>query len=87
MRKGRLLAAAVAGIACGLALIAVAHSLPGAGAIPGESTAGEERERRDGDFLSFAFTLRGGTGTADRPGNLLSRIGVAGRSAQGRIIH
>jgi murein peptide amidase A len=79
MRRVRLLAAAVTGIAGGVVLIAVAHSLPGAEAEPQASPRH--------DFLSFAFTPRGGTGTAEQPGNLLSRIGVAGRSAQGRRIY
>jgi murein peptide amidase A len=71
MKRGRLLALAMAGIASGTVLIAVAHSLPGADAEPQASA-------RQG-FLSFALTPR-------RPGNLLSRLGVAGRSARGRKI-
>ena len=81
MTRRRLLALAIAGAAFGVALIAVAHSLPDAGAIPQESTAAEPPQRpaqRDG-FLSFAQTPR-------RPGNLLARRGVAGRSAAGRPI-
>lgn len=59
----------------GILLIATARSQP-------ETTAGEAPASapRAGDgFLAFAHTPR-------RPGNLLARRGVAGRSAQGRPI-
>jgi protein MpaA len=70
MTSRRLLAVALAGIACGVGLIAIARSLPSADA---------ESQRSTGKgFLSFAFTPRRGAG---------SRLGVAGRSAQGRRIY
>jgi murein peptide amidase A len=87
MKHRRPLAVALAGIACGIALIVVADSLPGgAGASPGESTIATvpspnpARPKPAKGFLDFALTPR-------RPGNLLKRIGVAGRSAEGRRIH
>ena len=83
MRRRRALAAALAGIACGVGLIAVAQALPSATA--GEPTplgapAGREHREKPGGFLGFAFTPR-------RPGNVLGRRGVAGRSAEGRPIY
>jgi protein MpaA len=69
--RRRLFGFAIAGGACGIVLIAIAHSLPGAEAEPQASA-------REG-FLSFAQTPR-------RPGNLLARRGVAGHSAAGRPI-
>ena len=79
MRR-RVLHTALAGIALGIGLIAVARALPGAGATLPPSDAGSDRLRlRAGGFLDFAFAPR-------RPGNLLMREGVAGHSAQGRRI-
>jgi protein MpaA len=76
------LSAALVGIACGVALIAVADALPerGAGTTSATSEKGGRREPPgSGGFLAFALTPR-------RPGNVLSRRGVAGRSAKGRRI-
>jgi murein peptide amidase A len=81
MRNRRHLAIAMVGVACGIALIAVAHSLPGAGAIPRARTTAEPREphRPPSRFLAFSQTPR-------RPGNLLARRGLAGHSAAERPI-
>jgi protein MpaA len=83
MRRRRALAAALAGIVCGVGLIVAAHALPSATATEpapvGASADREPRETPDG-FLGFAFTPR-------QPGNLLGRRGVAGRSAGGRPIY
>lgn len=76
MSRQRILSAALAGMATGVFLIAVANALPEPAATP---TAPAAREGTQGKFLAFALTPR-------RPGNLLGRIGVAGRSAQGRPI-
>ncbi len=81
MRRRVFIAATIAA-GCGLALIAVAHSLPGAsGGATAPTPAGEEgaTDRPAGRLLAFARTPR-------RPGNLLERIGVVGRSAAGRPI-
>lgn len=81
MRRRVFIAAAVAAT-CGLSLIAVAHSLPEAGGGTGEPTP-RGRSSAGGktadDFLAFARTPR-------RPGNLLARRDVVGRSAAGRPI-
>jgi protein MpaA len=69
--RRRLFGFAIAGAACGIVLIAVAHSLPGAEAEP--------RASARAGFLSFALTPR-------HPGNLVARRGVAGHSAAGRPI-
>ena len=81
MKHRRPFAVAMGGVACGLALITVAHTLPGAGATPRGSITAERHEQRDrpGGFLDFALTPR-------RPGNLLARRGIAGHSAAERPI-
>lgn len=73
MRR-RLLALSLVGIAAGLVLIGVAHSLPGAGARP-TSPAGP-RPARPAEPSVFSQTVR-------TPG---SRVGTVGRSAEGRPI-
>ena len=74
MKHPRVFAVAIAGVVCGIALIAIAHSLPGAGASPPGTTPGAlENRHPPGGFLSFARTPR-------RAGNLLVRRGVVGSS-------
>jgi protein MpaA len=83
MSRRRLLLAATGTAGCGVILIAVAHSLPAAdgdtevpvGAMP-PATAKRSPTSR---FLAFTRTPR-------RPGNLLARRGLAGRSVAGRPI-
>jgi protein MpaA len=85
VNRRRALTAALVGIACGIALIVVADAVPEEGGMP--TAPDRESQRRDPPsrgtadpkFLAFALTPR-------RPGNLLSRGGVAGRSGQGRQI-
>jgi murein peptide amidase A len=78
--KHRLFAVSIAVLVGGIALIAIARSLPGAGAAPRGPTAPALERRGPGDgFLAF-------TQTARQPGNLLARRGVAGRSATKRPI-
>jgi protein MpaA len=75
-----LVAAMVAG--CGIALIAVGRSLPAASggtASPTPTGAEDKAHRSASPFLAFTRTPR-------RPGNVLSRRGVVGRSAEGRPI-
>jgi murein peptide amidase A len=90
MSRRRILAAALAGMATGIILIAVANALPEPAAIPSapatekmkapqQRTGGAETEGRRGGFLAFAQVPR-------RPGNLLARAGIAGHSASGRPI-
>lgn len=66
----------------GIVLIAIAHSLPAPDA-PASPAAGPSPDRDQaagrGRFLDFALAPR-------RPGNLLMRTGIAGRSAEGRPI-
>jgi protein MpaA len=75
VKHRRLFAVAVSGIVCGVALIAIARSLPGGGASLSGST-GETLEHRSpsAGLLSFSQTPRG-------PGNLLARRDVVGSSA------
>jgi murein peptide amidase A len=80
--RRRLLFAAAIASACGIVLIAVARALPAASGgtaspAPVRQTAADRRPA-DG-FLAFTQTRR-------RPGNLLTRFGIAGHSAQGRRI-
>jgi protein MpaA len=81
MRR-RVLTAATIAAACGLSLIAVAHSLPSTSGGAGEPVPSDKSsasgKTADG-FLAFAETPR-------RPGNLLARRDVVGRSAAGRPI-
>lgn len=82
MNRGRILLAAAIAAACGLTLIAVGRSLPDASGgtaprMPTDRGGAEPRERST--FLAFTRTPR-------RPGNLLARRGLAGRSAEGRPI-
>ncbi len=81
MRRRALIAAAIAA-ACGLGLIAVAHSLPrgigGAGDPIASGKTSASRPAGDG-FLAFARTPR-------RPGNLLARRDIIGHSVAGRPI-
>jgi murein peptide amidase A len=81
MRRRTLLAAAIAA-ACGLGLIAVAHSLSSAssGTNDANPTVRSPASREATDRL-LAFTR-----TPRRPGNLLERVGVVGESADGRPI-
>lgn len=76
----RLLRHAAIAAACGTALIAVARALPTTSAGTASSPLAKHAERAAANrFLDFARTPR-------RPGNMLLRIGAAGRSAQGRRI-
>jgi hypothetical protein len=80
MRRRVFFATAVAA-ACGLGLIAAGRSLPGASgrtAAPLSSSATTGEKAAD-PLLAFTRTPR-------RPGNLLERVGVVGRSAEGRPI-
>jgi protein MpaA len=75
---------AVGAAACGAGLIAAGRLLSGgAGAGDAPIARGGAQHRRDShpraEFLAFAATPR-------RPGNVLARAGLAGRSAQGRPI-
>jgi protein MpaA len=85
MSRRRIFASALAGMLAGALLIAIADALSEPAAIPAapgtQRLAAETAMRVDGraKFLDFALTPR-------RPGNLLSRSGVAGRSARGRQI-
>lgn len=82
MSRRRLLLAAAIAAGCGVVLIAVGRALPAAS---GGLTSPVPTDREDAnhepvaDFLAFSQTPR-------RPGNLLMRVGAAGRSAQGRRI-
>jgi protein MpaA len=81
MRRRIFVAAAIAA-ACGLGLIAAGHSLSGASggsAAPLPSAAATVGRKAADRLLAFTRTPR-------RPGNLLERIGVVGRSADGRPI-
>jgi protein MpaA len=81
MRRRILIAAAIAA-ACGLGLIAVAHSLPNASGGAGDPVAAGKASASGGNvdgLLAFARTPR-------RPGNLLARRDVIGRSVAGRPI-
>jgi len=82
MNRRRLFLAAAAAAGCGVALIAAAHLLPGAGTTPRAAQAGKASHHRvkgrEG-FLDFALTPR-------RPGNLLMREDTVGSSVQGRRI-
>jgi protein MpaA len=76
--RGVSLVAPVAA-ACVVVLVLVVHARPGpkpAAAVPAETTSAP---RPGPGFLGFAQTPR-------RPGNLLERSGIAGRSAGGRPI-
>ncbi len=66
-------------IVIALATLAIVLLIATARSQPPEPRAGELGPRPGGDFLAFSQVPR-------RPGNLLSRIGVAGRSAAGRRI-
>lgn len=82
MSRQRLLHAAAAAAGCGVALIAVARSLPAAGGDTGGPPEAEQvavEQSSESRFLAFTRTPR-------RPGNLLARRGLAGRSAEGRPI-
>lgn len=80
MSRGRILRASAIAAGCGVALIGVARLLPNASGVAapasGEPAAAHKPAN---DFLAFARTPR-------RPGNLVLRVGTAGRSAQGRRI-
>lgn len=81
MRRRVLTAAAIAA-ACGLALIAVGHSLSstsGEAAARIPNTEAGASKKAGGRLLAFTRTPR-------RPGNLLERVGVVGRSAGGKPI-
>jgi murein peptide amidase A len=78
--RRRVPAIALAVVACCLVSVPIGRSLAGAGTSPRQPSGGDPRARpAPGGFLSFALTSR-------RPGNLLGRIGVVGRSAEGRRI-
>jgi protein MpaA len=84
MSRRRALTLAMAAAVCGMALIAIAHSLPesGAGAAPRSrsgSASGIDRSKPPDRFLAFARTPR-------HPGNVLERDGVVGQSTEGRPI-
>jgi protein MpaA len=81
MRHHRFLTVALAGIACGVALIVIARSLPatGTGASAASLRGPAEGLHRPAGLLAFARTPR-------RPGNLLMRVNTVGRSAEGRPI-
>ncbi|HUC08166.1 MAG TPA: M14 family zinc carboxypeptidase [Solirubrobacterales bacterium] len=81
MRRRVFLAAATAAT-CGIGLIAVAHSLSSASdgtSDPNPSERSAASNGAQGRLLAFTRTPR-------RPGNLLERVGVVGRSAAGRPI-
>jgi murein peptide amidase A len=87
MRRRVFVTAAIAA-ACGLGLIAVAHSLPRASGGAGDAspidkssaTGGSAGSKKAADRL-LAFTR-----TPRRPGNLLERVGIVGHSAARRPI-
>lgn len=82
MKRRRLFLAAAVAAVCGVALIAVARSLPAAEGGIAEAVAGTHgatEQATANSFLDFALTPR-------RPGNLLMREDMVGRSAQGRRI-
>lgn len=87
MTRRRLFLVAAAAACCGVALIAVARSLPAADgeinppvAPAAVAAAPDTAKRSEADpFLAFTRTPR-------RPGNVLARRGVVGRSAEGRPI-
>jgi protein MpaA len=82
VRRHRSFAAAAVAAGCGVGLIAAGRLLPagGEGTVPVAATAATASERPSANrFLDFAHTPR-------RPGNLLARRGLAGRSAEGRPI-
>jgi murein peptide amidase A len=81
MRR-RVFVTAVIAAACGLGLIAVAHSLPSAG----EGAGGPIPSGKPSASGKAADGLLAFTRTPRRPGNLLERVGVVGRSAGGRPI-
>jgi len=79
-RRDLFIAAAIAAL-CGIALISVARGAPATdGMVAGKHTspAPASREPTSG-LLGFTQTPR-------RPGNLLARVGVVGRSTEGRPI-
>jgi murein peptide amidase A len=81
MRRRLFLAAGIAG-ACGVLLIGIARSLPAASggtASPTQAEPATVERKPASPFLAFARAPR-------RPGNLLARRGVAGRSGEGRPI-
>lgn len=81
MRRRVFLAAAIAA-GCGLGLIAVARSLPSAsGGTSDPRPNGKSSTSRETTHGFLAFTR-----TPRRPGNLLERVGVVGRSPGGRPI-
>jgi protein MpaA len=89
MSRRRLLGTALAGIAVGIVLIAIAHSLPAVEADSAASGAGpaaaghpaiSRRAPESERYFDFAVT------PPRRPGNLLMRVGTAGHSAEGRRI-
>jgi len=87
MRRRHLLIAFVSAAVCGVVLFATARSQPETEAQEPRDSVGpvsrDDSRPADG-FLAFALTPRAGRG--ERPANVLSRIGVAGQSAQGRPI-
>jgi murein peptide amidase A len=87
MRRRVFVTAAIAAT-CGLGLIAVAHSLPSAGGGTGGASPIDEPSATSGSAGSRKATdrLLAFTRTPRRPGNLLERVGVVGRSAEGRPI-
>jgi protein MpaA len=86
MRRRRLFALALAGLATGAVLIAVAQSLPDADAVPAAGKGDRhqaEPPRRPGPSSRFpGFALMRG-----RPGTVGSWVGAVGRSVEGRGIH
>jgi protein MpaA len=81
MRRRILVAAAIAA-GCGLVLIAVARYLPRAsGRVDSTRASGREGAQGKPAARLLAFTR-----TPRRPGNLLERVGVVGRSTGGRPI-
>jgi protein MpaA len=80
----RLFTIAAATAACGLLLIAIAESLPRAGA--GESAEEATARSVDGGGTRSAQGLLAFSRTPRRPGNVLLREGVVGHSSAGRPI-
>ncbi len=82
MSRRRILLAALTAAGCGVALIAAGRLLPGAsGVTPSPAAEGRHGTVRPSPDPFLAFTR-----TPRRPGNLLARRGLAGRSAAGRPI-
>jgi protein MpaA len=81
MRRRAIVAAAIAA-SCGLGLIAVARSLPS----PGAGTSDPIQSERSTANKEATDPLLAFTRTPRRPGNLLERVGIVGRSAAGRPI-